>query len=170
MRNSSKFIPIRPYKSLNIDETTTSTELDKLIIEIKEINTSTIILYDAWSSSEHILQTELIKQSFSIKTIIQSSLECYVIHPKIKELLVIIFQSSATIQISNKSNKDLLYNRVYHASTNCDLKKTHFINIQESYKTCYNTTFSHNENCAQTFDFDDMDGPLCTCSHRPLKR
>ncbi|CAF3297457.1 unnamed protein product, partial [Rotaria sp. Silwood2] len=38
-----------------------------------------------------------------------------------------------------------------------------------SFKTWYNATFGHNENCGQILDFDDMGGPLCICSHRPLQ-
>ncbi|CAF4350363.1 unnamed protein product, partial [Rotaria sordida] len=39
----------------------------------------------------------------------------------------------------------------------------------QSFKTWYNTTFNRNANCGQILDFDDIDGPLCICTHRPLK-
>ncbi|CAF4191718.1 unnamed protein product [Rotaria sp. Silwood2] len=82
---------------------------------------------------------------------------------------MIVLSVPFEIQTWSKSNKDLLYNQVYCGFPTCDTAKVNFVNIQESFKTWYNTTFGHDENCGQILDFNDIDGPLCMCSHRPLK-
>ncbi|CAF1255816.1 unnamed protein product [Rotaria sp. Silwood1] len=165
----SNFVPIRSHRYLHMSETTLPSVFEELITEIKKTKIFTIIPNDPWLSNEHHIIIEFIKPTSSVQTVIKLSLEYYFEHPRIDELLSNIFQVSDTIQTWGDTNQRLLYQQIYRAFSHVQTNKVHIINIQHSFKTWYNTTFAHKENCGQILDFDDIDGPLCTCTYRPLK-
>ena len=45
----------------------------------------------------------------------------------------------------------------------------HFVTVQNDFTMWYNSIFIHNKDCGQILDFHNIDGPSCSCSHRPYK-
>ncbi|CAF1255835.1 unnamed protein product [Rotaria sp. Silwood1] len=73
------------------------------------------------------------------------------------------------LQIWEDFDKNLINYQIYQVFLNGNIDRCHFVNGQSSFKTWYNKTFGHNQSCNQLLDFNDIDGPLCSCSHRPVK-
>ncbi|CAF1302013.1 unnamed protein product [Rotaria sordida] len=145
-----------------MSETTLPSIFEELFDEIEETKTFTIIPNDPWSSNRHNIMIELIKPSSSVQTFLNRYFEDNFEHFHLDELLSKIFQVSDTIQC-------LLFDKIYRGFHHVQVNKVIIKDIQQLFKTWYNTTFNHNANCGQILDFDDIDGPLSTCTHRSLK-
>ncbi|CAF1399502.1 unnamed protein product [Adineta steineri] len=167
--NLLDFLPLKRYKVFSIDETTSSDTVQELITIAKKTYMMTLFPYDHEKSNIHYLQIELIQDEISIIINIAFFLGYNIVLPDIDELLSIIFHRSKSIQIwgtSERFNYDHGFNLIYSPY---NMEKCHFVNIQDLFKIWYNNTFQHNENCGQLLDYNEIDGPLCTCSYRPLK-
>ncbi|CAF2034323.1 unnamed protein product [Rotaria magnacalcarata] len=146
VKGLSNFIPLTPYRYVYIDETTSPIIAEDLIIQAKRTKKFTIVLHGDILSKELFIEIELIQKSQSIITRIQ------------------IFKNSAPV-----------YDRIKTITFNYDffiydkLQTVRLIDIRQDFKLWYNATFSHSTNCGQIIDFIDIDGPLCSCSHRPYK-
>ncbi|CAF4195882.1 unnamed protein product, partial [Rotaria sordida] len=152
-----------------MNETTLPSIFEELFDEIKETKTFTIIPNDPWSSNKQNILIELIKPSSSVQTFLRISFGEDFDHFRLDELLSKIFQVADAIQTWGDTNQRLLHEKIYRDFHHVQVNKITIKDIQQSFKTWYNTTFNHNANCGQILEFDDIDGPLCTCTHRPLK-
>ncbi|CAM4838210.1 unnamed protein product [Rotaria magnacalcarata] len=165
----SNFMPFKPYQSFYINQATSPITLDELIIEAERTYKFTIYPYDDMLLDMHYLQIELVQQSSSIIITIEFFSGYNVLFPQIEELFSIVFHASKMIQIWGELNTYRTEYLFYHNHNEDDTIKSHIVNIQPAFKTWYNSTFVHNANCGQLLDFNDIDGPLCSCSHRPYK-
>ncbi|CAF3147106.1 unnamed protein product [Rotaria sp. Silwood2] len=162
------FIPLIPYRSFYIDRTTSNTIVDDLIIRAKETRRFTVICFDDCLSPNKI-QIEFIRESESIIVLIETFRESRLLSKKIKQLFSTIFVSTNIIQAWGDIVYDLSYLRNSGFITFEKFRKIRLLNIQQDFKQWYNQTFNHNQNCSQMVDYNDIDGPLCSCSHRPYK-
>ncbi|CAM4840252.1 unnamed protein product, partial [Rotaria magnacalcarata] len=62
----SDFMPFKPYRSFYINQATSPSTLDELIIEAKRTYNFTVYPYDDMLLDMHYLQIELVQQSSSI--------------------------------------------------------------------------------------------------------
>ncbi|CAF1294379.1 unnamed protein product [Rotaria sp. Silwood1] len=146
-----------------------SNTIQELITIAKKIYIVTLFPYDYEKLNIHYLQIELIQDKISIIININFFNGYNIVLPEIDELLSVIFPLSKSIQVLDTSDRFSYghgFNLIYspHNMQNC-----HFVNIQNLFEIWYNNTFQHNENCGQLLDYNQIDGPLCTCSYRPLK-
>ncbi|CAF1504663.1 unnamed protein product [Rotaria magnacalcarata] len=143
---SNFFIPLTPYRYVYIDETTSPVIAEDLIIQAKRTKKFTIVLHGDILSKELFIEIELIQKSQSIITRIQ------------------IFKNSAPVYDRIKT---ITFN--YGFFIYDKLQTVRLIDIRQDFKLWYNATFIHSTNCGQIIDFIVIDGPLCSCSHRPYK-
>ena len=115
------------------------------------------------------IQIEFIQEFQSIITIFEVFRRRSFLFDRIEQLFSIIFDSSNTIYTWGHITHLWLYYQDYGFFFNNYIDKVHLLNVQEDFKLWYNQTFGHNENCDQILDFQDTDGPLCSCSYRPYK-
>ncbi|CAF1086712.1 unnamed protein product [Rotaria sordida] len=166
----SEFVPLPPYRVIVIQQQTSPVIVNELIIEARKTNRFTIHPYDYKSSGDHYLEIEFLQQSSSSIII---SIEIFhqqnLLFERIDDLLSIILHPSNMIYTWEDFDKNLIDYQSYQVFLNGDINRCHFVNVQNCFKTWYNTTFGHNQNCNQLLDFNDIDGPLCSCSHRPVK-
>ena len=66
-------------------------------------------------------------------------------------------------------DKDILEYQFYQVFFYGDIRKTYFVDIQSNFKDWYDRIYSHNRYCRQILDVNDIDGPMCSCLHRPYK-
>ncbi|CAF3866423.1 unnamed protein product [Rotaria sp. Silwood1] len=163
------FVLLKPYEVFSINETTSANTIQELITIAKKIYIVTLFPYDYEKLNIHYLQIELIQDKISIIININFFNGYNIVLPEIDELLSVIFPLSKSIQVLDTSDRFSYghgFNLIYspHNMQNC-----HFVNIQNLFEIWYNNTFQHNENCGQLLDYNQIDGPLCTCSYRPLK-
>ena len=50
-----------------------------------------------------------------------------------------------------------------------DINRNNFIDIQKTFTPWYNNLFGHAITCKQYLKYDEIDGPFCSCPHRPCK-
>jgi hypothetical protein len=164
------FLPIINYRTHQIDETTSPTTVDEIIAEAKQTNKFTIAPYDDKITTNKLsLHIEFIQEFRSWIIIIDIVPQGTVLFIKVHRLMRIILHSSNIIQVWNDISDILLQFEDLNCYFYDNIKDIGLFNVQEAFKTWYNKTFSHNENCDQILDYNDIDGPLCSCSHRPLK-
>ena len=88
-----------------------------------------------------------------------------------KQFTFVTFQNLIEVEFNQESQSIIAEITIskYHNFGRKNLYEIRFVNRQQAFKTWYNTTFRHNDNCGQILHFLEIDGPLCTCSHRPYK-
>jgi hypothetical protein len=87
----------------------------------------------------------------------------------LQQLFSIIFRSSNTIQTWGDLRTQLTPFIQVGLLSNEQVAYPRFNNVRNRFKTWYNQTFPHHQQCHQRLDYDSIDGPLCSCSHRPCK-
>ena len=160
---------MRLYRCFRIDETTSVTTLQELIVETEKTNQITIVIHGDGLSVRHIFEIELVQECSSIVIITQIVPRCNAIYPYIDVLLFIVLHQSKIIDVWSILNRNFYQYQHYLVFANGHINQIHSANIQQSFKSWYNQTFGHNDNCDQILDFNDIDDPLCSCSHRPYK-
>jgi hypothetical protein len=163
------FLPFTLYNFVNIDEQTSQTIINDLIIQAKQTSKYTICSYRDPISSKIFLEIEFIQELQSIIIQFELADDSISFYVKIKQLLSNIFDSMHIIQTWGDITSILLDSTDHGYYLRDRLQKIHLFDIQEDFKIWYKRTFGHNENCDQKLDFLDIDGQLCTCSHRPYK-
>ena len=163
MKDLSNFISLKPYKIVKIDQNTSSDKMDELITEAKQTKQFTFVTF------QNLIEVEFNQESQSIIAEITISKYHKSLQEKIEQLFAIILDSSNLIQAWGDIDSTLYdwYDHDFFGRKN--LYEIRFVNRQQAFKTWYNTTFRHNDNCGQILHFLEIDGPLCTCSHRPYK-
>ncbi|CAF4121876.1 unnamed protein product [Rotaria sordida] len=147
----------------------TSEQVTDLIREARRTEKLTVSPYRDELLGEHYLQVELIQDSRSIIINIDFFVGYNLSLPQIDELLSVIFDRSKSIYIWRKPDSFLYYNGFNSIYFEHDIRHCTYINIQDSFKIWYNNTYPHADNCNQILDYDNKDGPACSCSYRPLK-
>ncbi|CAF3147124.1 unnamed protein product [Rotaria sp. Silwood2] len=164
------FTPLTSYRCFHIDQTTSPLTVDEFIFEAKETTRFTIASCNNILANERFIQIEFVQELQSLVLSIEISNDYSpVLLDRINVLCAIIFDSSNIIQTWGNINNDLFEYIQYDFSFYDNLYKVHLLDIQQDFKQWYNHTFSHNQNCSQILDYNDIDGPLCSCSHRPYK-
>ncbi|CAF3749945.1 unnamed protein product [Rotaria socialis] len=169
VKGLSNFIPLTPYKYVYIDEITSPIIAEDLIIQAKRTKKFTIVFHGDILSKELFIEIELIQKFQSIITRIEIFKNSTPVYDRIKQLLSVIIDASNTIQTWGDINKNLFHYKDYGFFIYDKLQTVRLIDIRQDFKLWYNATFSHSTNCGQIIDFIDIDGPLCSCSHRPYK-
>ncbi|CAF1498624.1 unnamed protein product [Rotaria sordida] len=147
----------------------TSEQVTDLIREARRTEKLTVSPYRDELLGEHYLQVELIQDSRSIIINIDFFVGYNLSLPQTDELLSVIFDRSKSIYIWRKPDSFLYYNGFNSIYFEHDIRHCTYINIQDSFKIWYNNTYPHADNCNQILDYDNKDGPACSCSYRPLK-
>ena len=165
----STFKSITNHQLVRIDPTTSIETVNKLIIEAEQTNTFTLVPYDNDYTNIYFLNIEFIQSTTSVIVLLQVFHQHNDLFERINVLLSIIFQSSKRIHVWGSFNKDFIQYQVYPVFFQDAIEQAHFIDIQIDFKNWYNRNFSHHRHCRQTVDVNDIDGPMCSCSHRPYK-
>ena len=165
----SELIPIKPYRMFRINETTPPMEIEELILEAKRTHTITVFPFDDINYEMQYLQMELVQKSLSIVIHIELFTGHNIILPEIDDLLLTVFHPSKLIRIWGPLDRYQYEHQIYPMYRANRPLQCRFVNIQNDFKIWYNNTFIHNEDCGQILDFHNIDGPLCSCSHRPYK-
>ncbi|CAF1503638.1 unnamed protein product, partial [Rotaria sordida] len=169
LENLTDFKPLGNYKFCQIDETTSAAKIQELINEAKKTYKFTVFQFDDIAFNMHYVQIELIQQSLSIIINVEL-IENWQIHsPVIQELFIVVFHRSKSIKVWAKPDRFEYNYEIYELYNTNGILNCHIVYVQDSFKTWCNKTFNDNKNCGQILDFEDIDGPLCTCSYRPLK-
>ncbi|CAF1097770.1 unnamed protein product [Adineta ricciae] len=167
------FIPFTSFRTYHIDELTSPLTINELIQEAKETNKFTIFC-DQDHSIQGSIQIQLIQSTQSYMISIKSSLDfstllCHHIH----QLFVVIFDhhhhTNRIINIWGNMDDILRILNSYDMFSYNMNYLIDIIDVQQRFKQWYNKTFDHNIDCKQILDYHNIDGPLCSCSHRPLK-
>ena len=87
----------------------------------------------------------------------------------LQQLFSIIFRSPNPIQTWGDLREQLSPFIRIGLLSNEQMKGPHFINFQNRFRTWYNRTFPHHQQCHRRLDYDFIDSRLCSCSHRPCK-
>jgi hypothetical protein len=82
---------------------------------------------------------------------------------------IILFQSSKAIYTWGNILPHLKSIKKYDLFTNDALRQANFIDIQQKFTPWYNNLFGHELTCQQYLKYDEIDGHLCSCTHRPYK-
>ncbi|CAF4138820.1 unnamed protein product [Rotaria sordida] len=163
MEDLANFVPLKPYKFININPQSLPIVVDELITEAKQTKKFTCVCLN------NVLEVEFIQESQSIITHIEISEDYTGLYKKIRELFLAIFDLSNTIQAWGNIYYNLVDYEDYPFYLYENFNKIQFVNIIEHFTIWYNGTFPHNESCSQILHFIDTDGPLCSCAHRPCK-
>ncbi|CAF1480676.1 unnamed protein product [Adineta steineri] len=164
----SNFTPLKSYRLFLIDQATDFTEIEGLIYEAEKTKRFTLFLYDNKLLKKMFIEIEFVQQSKSIIITFEVFRARNFLFHRIDQLFAIIYNSSNTIHVWGDSTQWLYY-KDYAYFFYMYINKIRLLNTQEDFKLWYNQTFPHHENCDQILDFHDVDGPLCSCSHRPYK-
>ena len=163
----SKFQPSTSYEIVLINQNTSVETIDKLIVESKRTDIFTLYPCLIEHTNIYYIDIQFIFSSTSIIVTLQVFHEDSVLFQRINVLLSTIFHTSNTIQVWASFDKDVLGYQLYQVFCSCDIRKTHTADIHNGFKYWYNRTFIHNGWYCQILDFNDIDGPMCSCSHRP---
>ncbi|CAF3589222.1 unnamed protein product [Rotaria socialis] len=169
MKDLTNFIPLKSFKTYHIDSDTSMETIDILIDQAKQTQRFSFITYDDKVSEKKFFIIELIQPSTSIIVIIDRFQEANVLCNKTDNLLLVIFNESNCVQTWRDIFHGLFGFQIYDIFLYERIDRKTLVNMQDHFKEWYNKNFSHNENCGQLLNFIDIDGPLCSCSHRPCK-
>lgn len=169
LKNLNEFKPLKTYKTYEINSTTSIVTLDALISEARDTKRYSFVSYSDESIDKKYYIIEFIQMSSSIIVNIEQFPDDTVRREKIDELWSIIFCSSNIIQTWGDVFRNPMDFYIFDDVFTRQSHKQSVINIQDTFKEWYNKTFHHDDNCGQIIDFIDIDGPLCSCSHRPYK-
>lgn len=171
------FTPLTDYETYDLDQSTSIEIIHMLIHEAKQTNKFSYTTYYDDKSNEkysiiHFIQSTSSSSSILIKIEMFERIFNGLFYDKIQQLLTIIFFSSNNIIyswnfLSFPPQEFQIYDIFYDNTDKINQKN--FVALQHHFKCWYNSTFNHNENCDQIIDYMDIDGPLCSCSHRPFK-
>ena len=87
----------------------------------------------------------------------------------IKQLFLAIFDSKNHINTWGSFNDIISILEQYDSVFFHGHHSVEFNDLRQYFKCWYNQTFPHNLNCHQILDYNDIDGSLCSCTHRPLQ-
>ena len=164
-----KFQPLTSYEIVLINQNTSIDTVDKLIVEARRTNIFILYPYRIEHTNTYYLDIQLISSSASLTVILQVFHEDSVLFQRINMLLSTVFHTSNIIQVWGSFDKDILDYQLYQVFSSGGISQTHFVDIQNGFKDCYNRILNHNRICCQILDIIDIDGPMCSCSHRPCK-
>lgn len=87
----------------------------------------------------------------------------------LEHFFIVLFHSSNTMYTWGNILPQLKVLERYDLFNIHDINKDNFIDIQKKFTPWYNNIFGHELTCQQFLKYDDIDGPLCSCAHRPYK-
>ena len=168
----SAFVPLQSCRLIHIHHKTSVGTIDELIAEAEQTTPFTIFPINKNTFvSKMSIQIEFVQQSRSLILAIEVNYQYSSnLLRKITHLAAIIFHWSNIIQTWGDIRSDLLEYQEYDFPFHEVLYRVRMVNIQEDFKRWYNRTFRHDTNCDQTLVSHDLDGSLCSCSHRPYHR
>ncbi|CAF1097698.1 unnamed protein product [Adineta ricciae] len=165
-----KYTPLQSYRCIHIDELTVPSNINELIRNAARSTKFTLFCSNVYCEENDYIHLEIIRDSFSSMASIRRSME----YPpdvleQIQQLFRIVMDSSNRVHIwGNISNMVSIlekYEFFYHDVS----QPVHYINLQRQFKQWYNSVFPHHYYCQQILNYNTIDGPLCSCSYRPLK-
>jgi hypothetical protein len=164
------FIPLKYCNLYFIDPKTFPITIERLITEAKKTRIFTIVPHYDFLLNKKIIQIEIIQECQStILSVERSSSYPSNLSDIISELFAVIFTSSNLLHVWGNVEYEILDYTNYGFFSK--VQNPHLIlrDSQEGFKRWYNNTFHHSEGCEQILDYDDIDGPFCSCPHRPYK-
>jgi hypothetical protein len=168
-----QFKSIKPFISYSIRPTTAKRIIIDLMDTAKETEHFSILPKFSTLKPDCIsVQIALVQPSYTLLALIQyfdpTTME-YEFFQVLQQLFSVIFQSSNTIQTWGDLHKQISPFIRIGLLSNEQMKRPHFIDVQDRFRTWYNRIFPHHQQCHQRLDCDSTDGRLCSCSHRPCK-
>ncbi|UJR18790.1 hypothetical protein I4U23_005696 [Adineta vaga] len=163
------FMPLTSFRTYHIDDLTSPITVGELIEEAKETIKFTIFCGQINLPRDSI-QIELIQdsQSFMISIKLSFGYSSVLFH-QIHQLFLVIFDHRNHINTWGNIDDIIITLNYYDLFFHNINRLVHVIDIQQSFKQWYNRAFGHNTDCKQILAYHNIDGPLCSCSHRPLK-
>ena len=169
----SNFKVIKPYVTLHIHRTQAQFILDELINEAKRTKIFTIVPKTKSAHLNYMLiYVELVQDTQTIIALI----ECCPVTDEhlyyfyiLRRFFRILFESSKTIHTWGNVIEQLRPYTTYGLFSLKEVVQRQSVNMQKEFKVWYNHTFRHHTQCQRYLKYDHMDGPSCSCSHRPYK-
>ncbi|CAF1512755.1 unnamed protein product, partial [Adineta steineri] len=90
-------------------------------------------------------------------------------HWILEYFFIFLFSPSKTIYTWGNIIPNLKSIKKYDLFDNDALSQANFIDIQQKFTPWYNNLFGHELTCQQYLKYDEIDGHLCSCAHRPYK-
>lgn len=114
------------------------------------------------------IQSEQLKSSIVFFELPHLPVDKTILSVMIKKLLQIIFLSSKKFYTWHNGKQDLKTLLCNEYLTELQLQQLNIIELHNPFKSWYNKTFKHNDNCPVPSVYKD-DTPYCTCPYRPYK-
>jgi len=173
LNDLSSLKPIKPFALYFIHRTQVQFILDDFLIQTEKTKLFTLISKRIPHRSKCLfLHIELVQDLHTIIALIEY-------HPEkdrnsdyfwiIRNFFAIIFDPSKTIQTWGNlfyEMKDYTLDGLFRCS---DIAQAQSVDIQKQFKLWYNSIFRHNVQCHHYLKYDEIDGSLCSCAHRPYK-
>lgn len=163
------FLPLKSFKFYNVNRETTMETIEMLINEAKTTQRFSLVASDNQLLKIQCLTIGFIQPTSSIVIYVERFREYSTIYDKVDELISIILNPSNIIQTWGKPLEMSGGFHIFDVYLREKIFEIDFHDIQKIFKVWYNKTFPHHQGCNQMLDFIDIDGPLCSCPHRPLK-
>ena len=166
-------LTIKPYVVYFLHRDTSPLMLHEIITEAKRTKRFTIVpKYESLYHDTTAIHIELVQQTHTILILIDSFDDKDTRTPfcdTLCQLFSIIFHPSNTVQTWGSLTAILKPFLPYEIFTISQIKQCRSSNTRQEFKSWYNKTFIHHRHCHQYLNYDNIDGPSCSCSHRPYK-
>ena len=164
IRNFFVFQALKSYTTYTINYDTSNEIIDTLIKKAQKTKIFTIFFHYNPQLKTKSMHIEFVRARYScIVSISLTMANSISLEEKINALFHHIFVPTNVLQIWGNINYEL----------NDYIKSTHrsliFFNVQKKFKEWYNDSFPHTADCRQVLINMTIDGPVCTCAHRPYK-
>ena len=169
-----RLLTIKPYVVYFIHRNASPSMLHEIITEAKQTERFTFV--PKYKSIEHdtmSMRIELIQQTVTVLVSIDYSHEKdkrTLLYDTLCQFFSIIFHSSNLVQPWDGNLMHKLKPFLSHGIfTINQIKLCRSSDIQQEFKRWYNQTFIHQICCQHYLQYDDIDGPFCSCTYRPYK-
>ncbi|CAF1346209.1 unnamed protein product, partial [Rotaria sordida] len=168
-----QFKPIKPCVLSYIHRAQAEFVLDELITGAEKTKFFTIVpKFNSLYIDYMFMHIELIQDSQTIIALIEYFNETdrnSQYYHKLQQFFTITFNSSKIIQTWGNLIDQLIPYIQYGLFTCNEISQVKSINVQKEFKLWYNNIFRHHLQCHHYLKYDEIDGSLCSCIHRPYK-
>lgn len=138
--------------------------VDLLIQKAKKTNMFTILLDYDWQTNKKSMCVEFVQARHSYVVSMPCIFTCpFELQNKIDVLFDHMFVPKNIIQVWGQMDSELM-DLIKHRSLSASV-----FNVQDKFKEWYNEVLCHDHDCPQAKIDIIIDGPACTCIHRPYK-
>ncbi|CAF4070454.1 unnamed protein product [Adineta steineri] len=168
--NLPKFMPMTTYRYFIIDENVTSGCINNLINEARKTQRYVCYFSNNMNFDEMFIQIEFINNSQSFIVVFNLSRVCsWEALVEINRLFPFVFKPTNRVYVWGQMDDYVNCKELGIDLFSGSYSKKDLIDMRDNFKWWYNCTFKHNRHCPQLLDYQDIDGPSCSCSYRPYK-